>query len=524
MDASVIVTFACAVLAAAGTGVLVGRCIRVPRTDLVAWACAVAAIAVALGAQALGAHDGYSSATFRVVQVGAQLIAPLWLVWGMVELTGRGVAARFGAKLVVAALTVVGAVVLITDPLGTTPFGKSWPIGSDHYQIIPRSMLTLIAGVTVLTVVVTLIVALVRLRSDPAWRRPLIAVAAAGAAAVAILGLRLNLSANLAYPALCAVCAGLATYAGLIAVKVRLDALHGGSDELPDETYDEADDEADGPAGRGARTALGAGAAAVRPEEFAEDEAFGAAAYPRRLENGASQRFGEDDWYRLDRRNQANGGYPPAAGYGQDGGYAMNGAENGDGDHRRGDGYPPAPGDEASSLPDADRTGVWQPRTLGRNGGLGAATGFGAGLGLGAGMGRGGAEPAPAGLEPNGVDQGATQRLIGLIAIYTLAEGRDAEFDALAERVVEEVRSSEPDALVYAVHSVPNAPMQRIFYEVYRDQTAYEEHKRHSYIQRFDIERDPYVLATNVIELGTQQAKLSPLPGLTQLFGRGPGE
>ena len=67
--------------------------------------------------------------------------------------------------------------------------------------------------------------------------------------------------------------------------------------------------------------------------------------------------------------------------------------------------------------------------------------------------------------------------------------------------MVEEVRASEPDALVYAVHSVPNAPMQRIFYEVYRDQTAYEEHKRHSYIKRFDVERAPFVLATNVIEL-----------------------
>ena len=85
--------------------------------------------------------------------------------------------------------------------------------------------------------------------------------------------------------------------------------------------------------------------------------------------------------------------------------------------------------------------------------------------------------------------------------------------------MVEEVRASEPDALVYAVHSVPNAAMQRIFYEVYRDQTAYEEHKRHAYIKRFDEERAPFVLATNVIELGTQQAKLSPLPGLSQLFG-----
>src|ERR1700733_7151692 len=294
MDVSVIVTFACAVLAAAGTGVLVGRCIRAPRMDIIAWAGAVASIAVSLGAQALGAHNGYSSGTFRAVQVGAQLIAPLWLAWGMVELTSRGIAARFGAKLVVAALTVVGAVVLITDPLGATAFGKSWPIGSAHYQIIPKSVLSLIAGLTVLTVVITLIVALVRLRNDPGWRRPLLALAAAGVAAVAILGLRLHLPANLAYPALCAVCAVLASFAGLTAAKVRLDELHGDSFEEIDE-----------PEGWGAHPA------AVAAAEPAGAEAFGAD-YPRRTENGSSPQFGEEDWYGLGPRNQSNGGF---AGY-----------------------------------------------------------------------------------------------------------------------------------------------------------------------------------------------------------------
>jgi quinol monooxygenase YgiN len=513
MDVSVIVTFACAVLAAAGTGVLVGRCIRAPRMDIIAWACAVASIAVSLGAQALGAHNGYSSGTFRAVQVGAQLIAPLWLAWGMVELAGRGIAARFGAKLVAAALTVVGAVVLITDPLAPTPFGKSWPIGSAHYQFIPKSMLSLIAGVTVLTVVITLIVALVRVRNDPGWRRPLLALAAAGAAAVAILGLRLKLPASLDYPALCAVCAALASFAGLTAVKVRLDELHG-------ESYEDIGE----PEGWGAHPA------AVRTAEPAAAQVFGAGYpertetdFPQRTENGSSQRFGDEDWYGLNRRSQPNGGF---AGYRQDGGYEMNGRENGDRDYREDPDH--RAGDEAAGLSDADRTGVWQPRTLGRPGGLGPGAGAAAGLGaagLGAAArGAAGARGGQAEPEPTIGDRDATQRLFGLIAIYTLAEGSDKEFDALAERVVEEVRASEPDALVYAVHSVPNAPMQRIFYEVYRDQTAYEEHKRHSYIKRFDVERAPFVLATNVIELGTQQAKLSPLPGLSQLFGHAPGD
>jgi quinol monooxygenase YgiN len=487
MDATVIVTFGCAVLAAAGTGVLVGRCIRVPRLDVIAWACAVAALAVSLGAQSLGAHNGYSSGSFRTVQIGAQLIAPLWLAWGMVELGAKSISARFGAKLVTAALTVIGAVVLITDPLAAAPFGKTWPAGSVHYQIIPKYVLEAIAAVTVLTVVVMLLVAAVRLNGDPVWRRGLIALGTAGVAAVAILGLRLNLGVNLAYPALCAVCAVLATLAGMTAVKVRLDDLHG-----------------DGPADWGARS--------VADDDYADDRVFSAAS-PRRMGNGNGQRSGDDDWYRLDQ-GRSNGEYPPAGMFQPDGGYGMNGLENGDRGqgHGEDDEYPVGAADYqqdegADRLSDAERTGALRPRTLGR----GAAV---------AGAAAAAADPEAA----SASDRAVTQRLYGLIAIYTLAEGRADEFDELAERVVEQVRTHEPDALVYAVHSVPNAPMQRIFYEVYRDQTAYEEHKRQSYIHRFDVERAKYVLATNVIELGTQQAKVTPLPGLSQMFGHHAGD
>ena len=93
------------------------------------------------------------------------------------------------------------------------------------------------------------------------------------------------------------------------------------------------------------------------------------------------------------------------------------------------------------------------------------------------------------------------------------------EFDQLSQHVVEEVRSREPDTLVFIVHAVPSAPMQRILYEVYRDRTAYEWHREQPYVQEFEAERRPYVLATNVIELGLQQAKVSPFPSVAELFG-----
>jgi hypothetical protein len=61
------------------------------------------------------------------------------------------------------------------------------------------------------------------------------------------------------------------------------------------------------------------------------------------------------------------------------------------------------------------------------------------------------------------------------------------------------------------VHGVPSAPLQRILYEVYADRAAYDDHTRQSYVREFEVGRLPLVLATNVIELGVRQAKVSPL-------------
>ena len=49
--------------------------------------------------------------------------------------------------------------------------------------------------------------------------------------------------------------------------------------------------------------------------------------------------------------------------------------------------------------------------------------------------------------------------------------------------------TGEPDTLVYVIHLVPNAPMQRIFYEIYRDRAAFESHENQPYTQRFVAER-----------------------------------
>ena len=112
---------------------------------------------------------------------------------------------------------------------------------------------------------------------------------------------------------------------------------------------------------------------------------------------------------------------------------------------------------------------------------------------------------------PEAVPAAKPTRPYGRLVIFTLLEDRVADFDRLAEQTAEDVMTGEPDTLVYVIHQVPNAPMQRIFYEIYRDRAAFDAHESQSYVQRFVAERRSSVLATNVIELRLKIAKVAPL-------------
>ena len=113
----------------------------------------------------------------------------------------------------------------------------------------------------------------------------------------------------------------------------------------------------------------------------------------------------------------------------------------------------------------------------------------------------------------------APPRPYGRILIFTLLDDRTADFDRLAEQTAEEVRTGEPDTLVYVIHLVPDAPLQRIFYEIYRDQAAFDSHESQPYIKRFVADRRSLVLATNVIELTLKYAKVAPLPNRQPAYG-----
>jgi quinol monooxygenase YgiN len=114
--------------------------------------------------------------------------------------------------------------------------------------------------------------------------------------------------------------------------------------------------------------------------------------------------------------------------------------------------------------------------------------------------------------QPPKASASAAARPYGRILIFTLLDDRVTEFDRLAGQAAEEVRIGEPGTLVYVIHLVPNAPLQRIFYEIYRDRAAFDRHESQPYMKRFVADRRSCVLSTNVIELRLTYAKVAPLP------------
>jgi quinol monooxygenase YgiN len=101
-------------------------------------------------------------------------------------------------------------------------------------------------------------------------------------------------------------------------------------------------------------------------------------------------------------------------------------------------------------------------------------------------------------------------RAFGLVVRFTLAPGAGERFDSLVAETVGQIRMSEPGTLFYACHRVEGEPSQRIFYELYRDRAAFEEHEAQDHVKRFLRDREQYLTRTDVDYLDLQAAKGVP--------------
>src|ERR1039457_2039984 len=87
--------------------------------------------------------------------------------------------------------------------------------------------------------------------------------------------------------------------------------------------------------------------------------------------------------------------------------------------------------------------------------------------------------------------------MFGLFVRFTCKDEASAQaYDRMVAENIEGIKANEPGTLVYASHLVDGQPLQRIFYELYRDKAAFEAHEAAPHARRYLAERDQYLAST----------------------------
>lgn len=98
--------------------------------------------------------------------------------------------------------------------------------------------------------------------------------------------------------------------------------------------------------------------------------------------------------------------------------------------------------------------------------------------------------------------------MFGLMVRFTCKdEASAAAFDLLVGETIEKIREGEPQTLVYASHRVDGQPLQRIFYELYRDRSAFDAHEEQEHTRRFLAAREELLASVEVDWLELQSGK-----------------
>jgi quinol monooxygenase YgiN len=98
--------------------------------------------------------------------------------------------------------------------------------------------------------------------------------------------------------------------------------------------------------------------------------------------------------------------------------------------------------------------------------------------------------------------------MFGLAVRFTCKDKASADaFDKLVAETVAQIREREPGTLVYAVHTVEGQPLQRIFYELYRDRDAFDAHETQPHTRLMLAEREQYLSGVEVDFLTLQTGK-----------------
>ena len=103
-------------------------------------------------------------------------------------------------------------------------------------------------------------------------------------------------------------------------------------------------------------------------------------------------------------------------------------------------------------------------------------------------------------------------RVFALVVRFELVDEYAAQgFDALLAEALPYI-SAEPGTLLYLAHTVEDAPLSRIFYELYENRDAHVKHESYDHTSRFLAEKDQYLTGFRVEFLDEPTGK-----GLPQL-------
>ncbi|MGW4850350.1 putative quinol monooxygenase [Streptomyces sp. NPDC004288] len=82
----------------------------------------------------------------------------------------------------------------------------------------------------------------------------------------------------------------------------------------------------------------------------------------------------------------------------------------------------------------------------------------------------------------------------GLVVRFNLRDAEAAKaFDVLVEETLKGIQAHEPGTLSYVVHTVAGEPNTRLFYELYADREAFDQHEQQPHTRHFLAEREKYV-------------------------------
>lgn len=90
--------------------------------------------------------------------------------------------------------------------------------------------------------------------------------------------------------------------------------------------------------------------------------------------------------------------------------------------------------------------------------------------------------------------------MFALVVRFDLRPGTEDAFDRLVAEATARIRAEEPGTLLYLCHRVQGEPGARVFYELYRDDEAFQAHEVAQHVKDFHAQRKPMMAGPERVE------------------------